>query len=119
MDVDLYRREDVLEDLEHATRDHTGRRAVVEWVCDCGCNIAFFFQRTDQGLALARQAMPRGEPLAIIVFETRDEVQRCVAATAANIRAAGAGVNVDALRAQIEARAASFEKAVWTVWSES
>lgn len=104
-----YRREDMLSDLLDATKNHTGARQVVTWVCDCGCDIMQWFRRTDRGLAFTQQAWPEGVAPRVVIMETRDEVWHLVRGTAMRMRQAGAP----------EERVKSFEKTVWSAWADA
>jgi hypothetical protein len=111
--MDRYRREDMLANLARVTSEHTGARGVTAWVCDCGCDIAMWFQRTDKGLAFAQQAWPHGVTPVVAVMETREEVETFVTTTVVNLRLKNGP------RDAIEARARSFKEAVWSAWAES
>lgn len=76
--MNRYRREDMLEDLELATRDHEWRLPVQTWICDCGCDIAVWCQRTSRGLAWTQQSWPPDVQPRVLVFETADEVERFI-----------------------------------------
>jgi hypothetical protein len=112
--LDRYEREDMLENLVAATSKHTGVRKPVEWICDCGCDIAQWYQRTDAGLAFTQQAWPMGVTPYVIVMETRDEVERFVGGTVASMRQKRVG-SVET----IEERIRRFEKAVWSAWADA
>ena len=76
-----YKRDDMIENLLQVTRGHTGARKPVMWVCDCGCDIAQWFLRTDAGLAFTQQAWPMGVEPIVIGLQTRDEVEHFVRGT--------------------------------------
>lgn len=110
--MDRYEREDMLGNLLNATKDHPGARKVVTWICDCGCDVAQWYRRTDRGLAFTQQAWPAGVTPTVIVLENRNEVEAFVSGTSSLIRLRGSS---DA----IEARVKSFEKAVWSAWADA
>lgn len=110
--VNRYLREDMLDDLLDATKTHTGAREPVMWVCDCGCDIAQWYRRTDAGLAFTQQAWPPGRTPIVVIMETRSDVEKFVTKAVEGIRRNGS-------TEAIEARAKSFEKAVWAAWAES
>lgn len=41
--MNRYDRKFMLDFLLDVTKDHTGRRHIVTWICDCGCDIAHGF----------------------------------------------------------------------------
>jgi len=108
-----YKREDMLANLLDATSTHTGVRKVVMWVCDCGCDIAQWYQRTDQGMAFTQQAWPAGKSPQVLVLESREEVEAFVGGTVTMMRSRGTGGDA------AEGRIKSFEKAVWSAWADS
>jgi hypothetical protein len=112
--MDRYRREDMLANLARVTNAHTGARGVHTWVCDCGCDIAMWFQRTDKGLAFTQQSWPHGEKPLVITLETREEVQAFVVETIANML-----MKNDPADTRIDARLKAFREAVWGAWAES
>lgn len=115
--MNRYERQDMLDNLADATRDHTGRRHVVMWVCDCGCDIAQWFQRTSRGLAFTQQAWPEGVTPKVLVFESLDEVDAFVRGTSEFMRLRT--MREPQKKEAVEARIKSFEKAVWSAWADA
>lgn len=113
-----YDREDMLNMLLDVTKEHTGARSVVTWVCDCGCDVAQWFRRTDKGLSFTQQAWPVGMTPQILVFENHTEVHAFVRGTADLMRLRGAGQPKD-FQEKLESRIQSFQKAVWSAWADA
>lgn len=113
MNFDRYEREDMLRDLTDFTKEHAGVRKPVTWICDCGCDIAQWYQRTNQGLAWTQQAWPRGMTPFVMLMTTREHVEKFVDSTVSRMR-----MRMSGDVAAGERRIASFKKAVWSAWAD-
>lgn len=107
--INIYKREDMLKDMADAAERIGKVGEVMEWVCDCKCGHAQWFQRVKGGMTFISQAWPVNAEPSVLVLESRREVDLFVTHACRVLRGSGD----DAIA---EARAKAYAKFVWMVW---